>query len=389
MIDAWRERNQSAIAEEVRLSVCKEKLIIANSKESESSPPQSSLFNQGETQESIGLDAEENQVVSTEVEYQSAELSLRITQENCPNFADIINNPVQTVQCTSTAEKAESRLCLENRNTSNYSFATGDAAVPLSPSVLLALLTQTKEGKEITICAKDGELSEAKQFQLAGVIARYHLGQCKITKKELLENYVRVITTLFPHEKAVNYYIPRNGDRKNFGGKVANKIGNLKQKKRKSDAKEEEHRKKIKCKKPIDTLTDPEVQVATEWSKFNSEPWSTVLEMWPKAFHYKLRPGYQLFDIDFHLTNIGTLSGLERLASFRAGLITYVTKHAQDPSADSLISVSIDSSSSEDTKLCTLLLGLNTILLSISAGLHFKPTILVAQEDTILFVPTE
>lgn len=42
-----------------------------------------------------------------------------------------------------------------------------------------------------------------------------------------------------------------------------------------------------------------------------------------------------------------------------------------------------------DTKICALLLLLNTVLPPISAAVRYKPTIVVAQEDTIIFVASE
>lgn len=42
-----------------------------------------------------------------------------------------------------------------------------------------------------------------------------------------------------------------------------------------------------------------------------------------------------------------------------------------------------------DVKNCALLLGLNTVLPPIPAGSRFKPTICVAQEDTIIFAKCE
>ncbi|XP_058836968.1 uncharacterized protein LOC131693274 [Topomyia yanbarensis] len=102
--------------------------------------------------------------------------------------------------------------------------------------------------------------------------------------------------------------------------------------------------------------------------------------------HYKSKHGYQLLDIDFNLKGIGSTNGSEKLESLKAGLITYISKKGLDPSVDGFISLLIDSNASDDSKLCALLLGLHTVLSPIAAGLHFKPTIVVAQDDTILFV---
>lgn len=115
-----------------------------------------------------------------------------------------------------------------------------------------------------------------------------------------------------------NYYIARGGDRRNPGGKIANKIGNLKKKKRRADAKEDEYAKTLKRDLPCDVPTNENDQKcieAYEWLVLNQEPWSTVTDKWPVSIskrnpylrshsavprlfmlfpHYKHQYGYQL-----------------------------------------------------------------------------------------------
>lgn len=83
-----------------------------------------------------------------------------------------------------------------------------------------------------------------------------------------------------------SYYLPRGGARRNHGGKIVNKIGNLKQKKRKSEIKEDQHLKKIKPEEPTDGKTEISQQSieANEWLALNDTPWSTVLDKWSISF---------------------------------------------------------------------------------------------------------
>lgn len=111
-----------------------------------------------------------------------------------------------------------------------------------------------------------------------------------------------------------NYFICRGGDRRNHGGKIANKIANLKQKKRKTENKELLHAESLKSPK-LQVAGDPVEHEAVEWLHLNQEPWDTVLHKWPLSFdhrkqylkscnlvgrlfsaypHYKVPHGYQL-----------------------------------------------------------------------------------------------
>lgn len=99
---------------------------------------------------------------------------------------------------------------------------------------------------------------------------------------------------------------------------MANKIGNLKKKKRKANSSEEEHTKTLKRNIPSDVaveLHDEKSIQAYEWLMLNIEPWTTVGDKWPLSFskrqpllashsavakvfthfpHYKHPQGYQL-----------------------------------------------------------------------------------------------
>lgn len=238
--------------------------------------------------------------------------------------------------------------------------AASNNSNPFDCTILLDLLKQSEEGKDIINRAQAGELTEAKQNQLAGLIAKYHLIHRGKLRAEDLQTYALAICTLFKSERQENYYIARGGDRKNHGGKIANKIGNLKRKKRKSDAVEEEHAKAFKrAGTSIDTVDHDEKSVqAYEWLKLNTEPWTTVTDKWPlsitqrkpylrsylsvpKLFtlfpHYKSQYGYQLIDEDFKQLFAGCSDGVVRIAEIRQGVTAFIQKKAVDPSAKGIL----------------------------------------------------
>ncbi|XP_058453812.1 uncharacterized protein LOC131431884 [Malaya genurostris] len=279
-----------------------------------------------------------------------------------------------------------------------------------TPRFLYSLLQQTEEGKDIIERAKIGELSETKQLELAGIIAKYHLISKKKVQTEQLETYTLAICTLFQSERQENYYISRGGDRRNPGGKIANKIGNLKQKKRRIDVREAEYAKTRKLTASRELPLDSTTNEAVNWLELNGEPWNTVLEKWSVSAahrrqylknrkftlkllnlypHYKKSYGYQLVDIDFRFLYEDARNGIAVLESTITGIISYASKKAQDPSALKLLKYLNNNTNSLDARMIALLLVLNTVLPPIHASSRFKPTIYVAQEDTIVFVNKE
>ncbi|KXJ76739.1 hypothetical protein RP20_CCG009069 [Aedes albopictus] len=230
-------------------------------------------------------------------------------------------------------------------------------------NVLLGLLNQTEEGKDIIIRAQAGQLSDSKQLQLAEIVAKYHLTHREKLHREDLETYALAICTLFKSEQKVNYLY-----RKNYGGKVANKIGNLKKKKRKANSSEEEHTKTLKRNIPSDVaveLHDEKSIQAYEWLMLNIEPWTTVGDKWPLSFskrqpllashsavakvfthfpHYKHPQGYQLIDEDFNLLYGTRLNGLRHLEEIHPGIAAFIAKKAADPSAEHILKLLTDES---------------------------------------------
>ncbi|XP_055548437.1 uncharacterized protein LOC129732014 [Wyeomyia smithii] len=126
------------------------------------------------------------------------------------------------------------------------------------------------------------ELSEPLQLDLAEVIAKYHLNNKHSLRKENLESYALVVTSLFKHERKENYNIEKGGDRKNPGREIANKIGNLKQRKRKRDNKENEYQRNIQY-----YNHEPEKiqkRKVLQNGMLNEDPWAVVLEQWKCSF---------------------------------------------------------------------------------------------------------
>lgn len=240
--------------------------------------------------------------------------------------------------------------------------------ITLNPEWLNGLLLSSEKGKDILRRSEHGELSEPKQQQLAEIVANYHISLHRNLRSEDLENYSLAITTLFKSEKKESYYIPRGGDRKNPGGKIANKIGNLKQKKRKEEAREDEHVKKLKPSSAPQKVQA--VNEGTQWLILNVQPWSTVLDKWPVSFsfrqpllqkqksaakllqkfpHYKEEFGYQLIDKDFASIYPEAPTELDKLKEVCNAARPFIEKQATDPSASALLK-HFDSTSEESSK---------------------------------------
>ncbi|XP_062534538.1 uncharacterized protein LOC134203688 [Armigeres subalbatus] len=244
------------------------------------------------------------------------------------NFPDGIKNSSEPIEVLSVPEQGRKPVLKDSNNVSEVLYVSecsnrdADRVAGLnagrenfSPKFLKDLLLSTEEGKDIIRRAALSELSDAKQLRLAHIIADYHLKTHQKVKTEDLENYSSCIITLFESERKENYYIPRGGDRKNSGGKIFNKINNLKQKKRKEEFNEKRHLKVLRIDAEEDFKPTEEALSAEEWLSLNNEPWSVVLEKWvtsadtrkkylqsqqsiPKLFslypHYKNQHGHQL-----------------------------------------------------------------------------------------------
>ncbi|XP_065073049.1 uncharacterized protein LOC135697363, partial [Ochlerotatus camptorhynchus] len=316
------------------------------------------------------------------------------------------------VACCSNSHTLQAGNHNVRNSNDNLSDENGLASAPKSssanvftPRILLQLLQNTEEGKDIIKYANISELSEAKQLELAGIIAKYHLNTKSKLHTEDLEIYALAVTSLFKHEQKENYFIQRSGDRKNHGGKITNKIGNLKQRKRKRETKENEYQTNKQKIVDTETAINAEAEGAAEWLMLNGDPWAVVLEQWKRSHdvrkpdllsaksirvlttyqHYKSQHGYQLIDIDFQKLFPNAVNGWKKLENLIPEITQFISKKAMDPSAASLLEQLSVEGASTDTKLCALLQALNTVLPPISAASRFKPTILAGHEDVLLF----
>ncbi|XP_055604609.1 uncharacterized protein LOC129752849 [Uranotaenia lowii] len=297
-----------------------------------------------------------------------------------------------------------------------------------SPIVLERILKKTEGGKKIIADSKVGPLSSHNQKELCNIICAYHRETKSGILSANLQLYDLVIRSLLPFEKPNIYYIPAAGNRRNPGGKIANKLVNLKTKHRRQVALEQDYQKQLG-----NGIVVPEIDGLTkashEWLLLNRDPWQTVLQQWEICFelrkplmkscsnivkllstypHYKLEHGYQLvnywdfktsihlkflfyfwqIDIDFRIL-FGNRSNGKRLKEVIPNITGYLSKKARDPSAVDIIQFLQDTSAPEDPKLCALILGLATVLPPIAVTSNFKPTILKAQEDIVLWVECE
>ncbi|XP_058821061.1 uncharacterized protein LOC131683247 isoform X2 [Topomyia yanbarensis] len=286
-----------------------------------------------------------------------------------------------------------------------------DFAEFFGPNKLRSLLEGTVTGKELINRAHQGPLSNQSQAELISILSEYHISTKGKVTEEILKIYTLAITLLFKHEKKEIYFTPRGNGKRNPGGKLYNGIVNTRQKFAKRKLKEKEHlaKKKVNL-SDSPQRTDLEGEEALNWLKLNTQPWATTLEKWAISFksrqvslpklldtaqiwksfpHYTEPFGYQLIDIDFV-----KLHGKEKEGSLAwdrelEKLVELVSVEYKDKLSAALSDYLKQSSISRDSKICSILILLNNHLRPTKITKTFKPTILVAQEDTVLFVETE
>lgn len=82
--------------------------------------------------------------------------------------------------------------------------------------------------------------------------------------------------------------MPRGGDKRNPGGKIANKINTLKTRARKRKLQDEEHELHLKDKnnseKELSEGPNSTARDALDWLITNDAPWTTVLDEWKASF---------------------------------------------------------------------------------------------------------
>ncbi|XP_058443690.1 uncharacterized protein LOC131425651 [Malaya genurostris] len=285
----------------------------------------------------------------------------------------------------------------------------------LTPESLYKILSESLTGNDILKLAKVGPLSERRQLELAGILAQWHLQN----KKKLVENdlrkYAQVITILLKYEKEDTYFLPRNGDKKNPGGKIYNKICNLKTKFRKRKIDDLNHLQKYSNSGNIRQDNSFELNQGTawealEWLNHNDGPWSTVLDMWKASFSlrkiYIGKPnakenliednlwrfllseyGYQLIDIDYQFLKSNRAT--EKWDHLLAVAGKYIRERSIDDSSCKLVDIFSNSTEAKDLRICALLLSLNCVLHPQKVTVSYKPTVLNGQNDTVLFANSD
>lgn len=86
------------------------------------------------------------------------------------------------------------------------------------------------------------------------------------------------------------YFIPRAGGRKNPGGKLFNKIVNIRQKNAKRKLREKAHLASKKTSLDPETSDDDQqASRAIEWLEHNKRPWTTALDKWEQSYSLRKR----------------------------------------------------------------------------------------------------
>ncbi|XP_058822709.1 uncharacterized protein LOC131684134 isoform X2 [Topomyia yanbarensis] len=280
-----------------------------------------------------------------------------------------------------------------------------------SPDYLTTLLDRTLTGQKILQRAKLAPLSEASQNELSAVIAEHHLNAGRVTTEHSLNVYAEAIICLLIHEKKEDYFVPRKGDKKNPSGKLYNKITNLKQKRRKREKTEDEFlAKRVRGLQSDASVESQDTADANNWLYLNKKPWNIVLQKWRDTFgtrkallcnskheadlfqkypHYKEAFGYQLVDIDFHMLHGGNTDGLKKLENAIPKIIRVLNRSYTDEYSKELLAYLQTPDISKDAEITIILILLNNVLKPTKVTLHYKPSILVAQEEIIIFATTD
>ncbi|XP_055586992.1 uncharacterized protein LOC129748779 [Uranotaenia lowii] len=310
------------------------------------------------------------------------------------------------------SHEIRSRNSADGPEVSNPLKVVDRSAAFFSPAVLRDLLESTELGRDIVRRAKGGELSKGRQRELAGIVASWHLKNRNRTLKEYLKEYALTVVSVFPNESQSTYFLEAAGDKKCSTGLIPNRINNERAKRRKRELHETQHAKRLKNGNQWD-VDEPKVQpsLSLDWLRRNQAPWTTVIDKWQETFNHRRtwlckpttinklkdnnlwaliasRYGYQLICSDFDLIVNPTTKGSQKLQKILADLYKYIQPRISEESALVMLDAALNADASTDTQLCTLLILLNCVLLPVKVARGFKPTILYAQAETVLFAET-
>ncbi|XP_058814073.1 uncharacterized protein LOC131677980 [Topomyia yanbarensis] len=388
--------------------------------DNESAGPTTSAVPQPMSQETIVIDGHESQRFadsSVSANQEIAESSTNIST----NVLTPANQRLSRVPSSSSSDDAletinkppfRHKYNKENRDISDDDI---NEISDLTPDTLTQLLKETVTGSNIIHQAKKGILSQRRQLELAEIVANWHLAHRTRLHERDLKKYSRVIVLLFKSENQDSYFLPRGGDKRNPGGKIANKINTLKNKARKRKLQDKEHElilnNKNVAQKEISEEANSIAQESLDWLNTNSAPWTTVLDKWKQSFPIrstllkkpnlldelnksqlwsliKSEHGYQLFDIDFGLLDLNTEVNTSWTEHFLI-IGSYIRLRSIDETSERLLSVLTSNAATDDDRACVLLLLLNTVLHPQKVTSSYKPTVVNGREDTILFANSD
>ncbi|XP_062565876.1 uncharacterized protein LOC134228112 [Armigeres subalbatus] len=279
-----------------------------------------------------------------------------------------------------------------------------------SVDILVQILNKTVTGKDILKRGDRGPLSNESQRELVAIIADYHNTLGIAIKEEILRDYGEAIVARFRQETLDTYFIPRSGRRKNHGGKLYNRITNLKQKISKRANREEEHLQGKKPKVDETVVRNAAVEAAKLWLERNSRPWSTVLDKWIESFedrkprllnsnnvdeilakqrHYSDEHGYQIVEIDFKLLKLGEDNCINKWNHLLPKIIRYLDQPFKDDVSVTLLNLIKSPDTNKDSTISAVLILLNNVLKPTKVTKTYKPSILSAQEDIIFFAESD
>ncbi|XP_055522747.1 uncharacterized protein LOC129716927 [Wyeomyia smithii] len=203
--------------------------------------------------------------------------------------ADIKNNKKNLSSSESDQEILEESACSEPSVDGKENKGGVDVDLDdFSPNVLEFLLNETLIGKTLLQQAKSGILSKRRQLDLAEIVTSWHFAHKTKLHERDLQKYSRVIVLLFKNEKQDSYFLPRGGDKRNPGGKIANKINTLKNRARKRRLYDENYLSHLKHTNNSVTEHGEDLnssgREALEWLTTNDAPWTTVLVKWKASF---------------------------------------------------------------------------------------------------------
>ncbi|XP_062708402.1 uncharacterized protein LOC134288242 [Aedes albopictus] len=144
----------------------------------------------------------------------------------------------------------------------------------------------------------------------------------------------------------------------------------------------------------------------------NDGPWGVVLEKWKESFesrnhfmgkstaesnlrkckiwkHLQSEFGCQLIDDDFDLKYPTAKNGIEVWDDLLVHVIDYLKIHVNDEFSIRILHDVTNTSLSDDSRLCAVLILLNCVLPPVRVTAGYKPTVSSAQEEIFLFDNTE